>query len=67
MITGFVNRPWAAHHYRRWYKQNFPATARPAGEVISQGDAANRIDTAVTKLKGPDSRLRCPRKTTSAR
>jgi len=23
MITGFVDRAWAAHHYRRWFRDNF--------------------------------------------
>jgi len=31
MISGFVNRHWARHHYRRWYDENFaPAVARAA-------------------------------------
>jgi hypothetical protein len=27
MITGFVDRHWAKHHYRRWYTENFEAAA----------------------------------------
>ena len=23
MITGYVDRQWAKHHYRRWYRENF--------------------------------------------
>jgi hypothetical protein len=31
MISGFVNRHWARHHYRRWYDENFaPGVARAA-------------------------------------
>jgi formate dehydrogenase gamma subunit len=31
MISGFVNRRWARHHYRRWYDENFaPGVARAA-------------------------------------
>jgi len=35
MVTGFVNRHWASHHYGRWYRENFaaPAVAPPAGET----------------------------------
>jgi hypothetical protein len=31
MISGFVDRQWAKHHYRRWYRENFEAEGgRPA-------------------------------------
>ena len=23
MITGFVDRQWATHHYRRWYREHY--------------------------------------------
>jgi hypothetical protein len=39
----------------------------PTGDYISQGDAANRIDTSVTKLKTPVPEFRCVRSTTSPR
>ena len=29
MITGFVDREWAKHHYRKWYRQYFERPARP--------------------------------------
>ena len=29
MISGFVDRHWAKHHYRRWYDENFPASIHP--------------------------------------
>jgi len=25
MITGFVDRHWAKHHYRRWYREHHEA------------------------------------------
>jgi formate dehydrogenase gamma subunit len=28
MITGFVDREWARHHYRRWYDEHFDAPVR---------------------------------------
>jgi formate dehydrogenase gamma subunit len=45
MITGFVDRHWAAHHYGRWYRENFgdpvtppaPEAANPFREL---GDVA---------------------------
>lgn len=33
MISGFVNRHWARHHYRRWYDENFPAAIHPPKPV----------------------------------
>lgn len=32
MISGYVDRHWAAHHYRRWYRENFEGDARDTGE-----------------------------------
>jgi len=33
MITGFVSREWAAHHYARWFREQFPDLAHEtAGE-----------------------------------
>lgn len=29
MITGFVDRHWAKHHYRRWYDESFETGAEP--------------------------------------
>jgi formate dehydrogenase subunit gamma len=28
MFSGWVNRDWARHHYRRWYDENFPSPPR---------------------------------------
>jgi formate dehydrogenase subunit gamma len=34
MISGFVDRQWAKHHYRRWYREHHEATeVQPAGET----------------------------------
>ena len=33
MISGFVDRHWAKHHYRRWYDENFPAAIPPPEPV----------------------------------
>jgi len=36
MITGFVSREWAAHHYTRWFREQFPDLAEAhGGEVTS--------------------------------
>ena len=33
MISGFVDRQWAKHHYRRWYREHHEATEeQPPGE-----------------------------------
>ena len=29
MITGFVDREWARHHYTRWYRENFEEDGTP--------------------------------------
>jgi formate dehydrogenase subunit gamma len=37
MITGWVDREWARHHYRRWYRERFEArpAAEPAPPMVS--------------------------------
>lgn len=30
MITGWVDREWAKHHYRRWYRERFERTVAPS-------------------------------------
>lgn len=32
MISGFVDREWARHHYRRWYRENFETRRKTAGK-----------------------------------
>ncbi len=32
MLSGYVDRHWAKHHYRRWYRENFEEDAKDAGE-----------------------------------
>lgn len=32
MISGFVDRHWAQHHYARWYQENFEGSPRPVEE-----------------------------------
>jgi cytochrome b subunit of formate dehydrogenase len=43
MITGFVDRQWAKHHYRRWYREHHEATEEalaveeaPETEVVEE-------------------------------
>lgn len=33
MISGFVDRHWAKHHYRRWYDDNFGPSIAPAARA----------------------------------
>jgi formate dehydrogenase gamma subunit len=33
MISGFVDRKWARHHYGRWYRENFEPEGRSADET----------------------------------
>jgi len=34
MITGFVDRRWARHHYRRWYDEQFGTSAEAAKAAV---------------------------------
>jgi len=38
MFSGLVDRHWASHHYRRWFKETFPALA--AGGSVHSGEGA---------------------------
>jgi hypothetical protein len=46
MITGWVDREWAKHHYRRWYRDRFeakePDHATPAAADVLAGPALFR-------------------------
>jgi cytochrome b subunit of formate dehydrogenase len=33
MISGYVDRHWARHHYGRWYRENFEERAKGAAEI----------------------------------
>jgi formate dehydrogenase subunit gamma len=33
MISGYVDRQWAKHHYGRWYRENFEQRAKEAAEI----------------------------------
>jgi formate dehydrogenase gamma subunit len=37
MITGFVDRRWASHHYGRWYRENFAAPTTPHATGVEAG------------------------------
>jgi formate dehydrogenase subunit gamma len=45
MITGWVDREWAKHHYRRWYREQFEkdAPAPPVPDVIPLGLTRARV------------------------
>lgn len=42
MVTGWVDRNWARHHYRRWYRAKFESGATP-GALSEQLERAARI------------------------
>jgi len=42
MISGFVDRHWAMHHYRRWYDDNFESSVVPADPVADPVPAQPR-------------------------
>ncbi len=49
MITGWVDREWAKHHYRRWYRESFeklePVRTLPAVVLQLQQPAQARCDS----------------------
>lgn len=53
MISGFVDRQWAKHHYRRWYREYHEATEEPLPAEKREGlcsaiaSAHVRVDPAV--------------------
>ena len=53
MITGFVDRQWAKHHYRRWYREQFE---RPAPSTVP---AAARRRERAPEMATPVE-IRCP-------
>ncbi len=56
MFSGFVDRQWAKHHYRRWYREHHEATEeRPALELC---DEASHAATAPALEDEPEPALR---------
>jgi len=39
MFSGMVDRAWASHHYRRWFKENFDAARRASARRARGADA----------------------------
>ncbi len=42
MLSGHVDRNWASHHYRLWYRENFGEDAEHAGECTEAPDQSRR-------------------------
>jgi cytochrome b subunit of formate dehydrogenase len=50
MLSGFVSREWAAHHYARWFREQFPHLEHEhAGESTHDADVVTQAG-ACTKL-----------------
>lgn len=49
MISGYVDRAWAKHHYGRWYRSNFsePVAATPAASALEYD-----LDSGPLKARG---------------
>jgi formate dehydrogenase subunit gamma len=53
MLTGFVDRQWAKHHYRRWYREQFERPVpSPAPVAVGRREPARETATPVE--------IRCP-------
>jgi formate dehydrogenase subunit gamma len=36
MLSGYVDRGWAEHHYPRWYREHFERTGRARDAIVEQ-------------------------------
>lgn len=65
MISGFVDRHWARHHYAKWYKENFendPLPAETGSDIIlsaedeahSHGHHEDEVLEPVMSVQGAD-------------
>jgi formate dehydrogenase subunit gamma len=54
MISGFVSREWAKHHYRRWYEETFERPAIAATPVVQA--ARLPLASPVAPRARPDAR-----------
>jgi len=53
MIAGFIDRHWAEHHYRRWYREHHEAGEQPAGDVEQPlGDTGAESPPSTTPAAG---------------
>ncbi len=52
MITGFVDRQWAKHHYTNWYREHFEES--PALALAQKSDVAAEPVVAVEKAIAPE-------------
>ncbi len=54
MITGWVDRGWAKHHYRRWYREHFEGhTVVPGLSEMLHRPARVRCATCATEQSYP--------------
>jgi formate dehydrogenase subunit gamma len=69
MISGFVDRQWAKHHYSRWYQEHFednqnfvasndntihPIEEEPSLPIVADGDAPQAAETVGVNLEQED-------------
>ena len=43
MVSGFVDRTWARHHYGKWYRENFPKAPPEAGVCCPECGAEREL------------------------
>lgn len=53
MVSGFVDRQWAKHHYRRWYREHHEANEAHLGQSHEETDTA--ASSSVTPAKDSES------------
>jgi formate dehydrogenase subunit gamma len=46
MFSGLVDRAWASHHYRRWFKENFEAEQKAPARVFRPTQATDVVPKA---------------------
>ena len=53
MVSGFIDRQWAKHHYRRWYREHHEANEAHPGQSHEETDTA--ASSSVTPAKDSES------------
>ena len=54
MVSGFVSREWAAHHYARWFREQFPDLAHEhAGENTHDADVMTQANAGTELWSQP--------------
>ena len=57
MLSGYVDRRWAMHHYRLWYRENFGAESEDAGETTDASRSSRKKAIVILRFVTPAPRV----------